>query len=232
MADAANPFDWYVTPEAFEAAHPYLLVAEKQNYDAAGNLAGALDLALIPSKLTAEYCNRAIDNFVLDWQRNFARFMRWGDGAPDMAAPIGSHYSDTETGILYANSTGLSDGWRAIGQGGTALQSSDITLSAQWGSTRAVSVAAGSTFMRGQMTITPGGTGITTGATVIVIDPDAPRPSGSFTQVLRNGGVDQNILGPGWNFTVTDASDRFTITVDAAIPPTTGETVILRWSRG
>lgn len=59
-----DPFDFNSTDEAFAATYADLLVATKQNYDSAGNLAGPLDHALAVRYGLAEREN-LIDDFIL-----------------------------------------------------------------------------------------------------------------------------------------------------------------------
>ncbi len=112
------------TPEAFAAAYPYHLVAEKLNYDSAGNLAGALPDTLVPSRLTAEYAN-LIDDFIIECQSTKLRWFRSGTGSPEgvLTAPVGTVYVRTDGGAgtcLYVKESGTGNtGWIAVTTAGT-----------------------------------------------------------------------------------------------------------------
>lgn len=110
----------------------------------------------------------------------------------------------------------------------TALQASDVALSAGWGSTAAVTAISGN-YSRGQMTITPGGAGIAANPTVTVTDPRGTWAAAGITISTRNGGTDGVFLRPGVDWTTTDNATTFVFTMVGT--PVSGDTVIIRWDR-
>lgn len=110
MANTVRTIDLDADPTTFETTYADLLGSVKRNYDAAGNLAGAMDETLATRFIIAEYTN-LIDDFILEAQRLKLRFLRFASGAPAYAAPIGTHHTNTTTGDVYVNRTGATDGW-------------------------------------------------------------------------------------------------------------------------
>lgn len=111
MANTVRTIDLDADPDDFEETYAELLVAVKHNYDEVGNLAGAMDPSSAVQHIIAEYTN-LIDDFILECQSTKLRFVRFGTGAPAVAADIGAQYTDTSTGHQYINRTGASNGWQ------------------------------------------------------------------------------------------------------------------------
>jgi len=111
----------------------------------------------------------------------------------------------------------------------TVLVDGDVALSAGWGSTATVVVAANSNEHRGQMTITPSGAGIALDPTVTLTFPNGTWAAAGWTMLVRNGGSDTVLLIPGQQWTVADNATNFVVQIRGT--PTDGLTVIFRWWR-
>lgn len=111
----------------------------------------------------------------------------------------------------------------------TALQASDVAISAGWGTGASVSaVLAGSNFSRGQITITAGSTPAAN-PTITITDPDGTWAAAGITTSQRNGGTDTLFMVPGQHWTTTDNAATIVFTMVGT--PTNGNTVIIRWDR-
>lgn len=78
---------------------------------------------------------------------------------------------------------------RFIASSDTAMQSSDVALSAGWGTTASVAVATGSTSQRFRLTITSAGTGQGANPTTTVTFPGGAFATGARAIVRYNGGT-------------------------------------------
>lgn len=112
---------------------------------------------------------------------------------------------------------------------GTTLVNGDFALSAALGNTATAVVAANSTAHRGQVTITPQGSGLAGGGTITLTYPEGTRFAAGWTMVVRNGGTDTLLTVPGVGFTVADTATTFVITLNAGVTPVGGNTLIFRW---
>ncbi len=112
---------------------------------------------------------------------------------------------------------------------GTTLVNGDFALSAALGNTATAVVAANSTAHRGQVTITPQGSGIAGGGTITLTFPEGTRFAAGWTIVVRNGGTDTLLTVPGVGFTVADTATTIVITLAAGVTPVSGNTLIFRW---
>jgi hypothetical protein len=81
-----------------------------------------------------------------------------------------------------------------IGAGqGKALVAGDFALSAGFGTTASIAVAAGSTASRGEATITSSGTGQGANPTCTLTFPDGAFPAAPFAVVSRAGGSQRTV---------------------------------------
>lgn len=111
----------------------------------------------------------------------------------------------------------------------TTLVNGDFALSAALGNTATAVVAANSTEHRGQVTITPQGSGLAGGGTITLTFPNGTRLAAGWTIVVRNGGTDTLLTVPGVGFTVADTATTIVITLNAGVTPVSGNTLIFRW---
>lgn len=107
--------------------------------------------------------------------------------SPTLTSPVVSSGGLVVTsGNLTATSSDAN--MRRYKASGTALVAGDFALSAGWGSTASVSVTAGSADDRGQITVTPAGTGIAANPTITLTYKDGTWTTVPFPIVARQGG--------------------------------------------
>lgn len=78
----------------------------------------------------------------------------------------------------------------SLGQG---LVAANFAMSAGFGSTASIAVAAGSTVSRGEATITSSGTGQAANPTCTMTFPDGAFPAAPFPVVSRSGGSQRSV---------------------------------------
>lgn len=109
----------------------------------------------------------------------------------------------------------------------TTLVNGNFALSASFGSTATAVVAANSKEHRGQVTITPQGSGIGANPTITLTYPDGTRFAAGWTIAVRNGGTDSTFTIPGTHWTIADSATGWVITLVGT--PISGATLIFRW---
>jgi len=108
---------------------------------------------------------------------------------------------------------------------GAAVQQGHITMSAGLGATAAAVITSGSTFKRGQFTVTPNGAGLAANPTVTLTFPQGLYDEKPWATVWRNGGTG------ALPFTVTESPVApFSLIVTLVGVPTAGQTYIFRYA--
>lgn len=141
--------------------------------------------------------------------RYFGNFLSYaGAGLIEIDNPQGFSFIEGSqpTGNAPNEQHAYLDVMRYAARLGRTLTPADFSLSADWGSSRSISVVGTDT--RGVFTVTSGGTGQNTGASLTLTFKDLSWGSAPFVTIVRNGGA-QPSTAPIWSTTATTMTVTF-----------------------